>query len=231
MAFPTIQATNESSTNTAGTSHTVSLPTGITAGDLLIVFFAIGSTAATVNALTGWTELVDAGVANGTVILCRTADGTEGASIILTTSASTRDASISYRISDAENVATRTPELSTVATGTSTAPNPTTCTPTGGAKDYLWIAQFSNGGEEADDDTWVTSAPAGYTGLLQKSCGTVGTNLGGMCATASMTANAASEDPGAFTQVASLAWRAFTVAIHPIIPVPPPHAFMARGIV
>jgi len=218
MAFPIVEATAESSTNTAGTSHIVNLPANIKPGDILLVFMALGSTAATINALAGWSEVVDAGVANGTVILCRTADGTEGATVTFTSSANTRDATITYRISNAMDVADQLPQISTVATGTSTGPDPGTCTPTG-SKEYLWIAQFSNAGEEADDDTWANTAPSGYSGLLQKACGIAGSNLGGMCATAHRSIFGSSENPGAFNQDASLAWRAFTVAVHPLPPV------------
>lgn len=216
MAFPVVQATNEASTTTAGTAHTVNLPASIAAGDLLLVFFGIGSTAATLDAITGWTELVDVSTANDLKILARTADGSEGATLSVTTSASTKHSSIAYRISGAETVATRAPELSTVATGTSTGPDPTTCTPTGGAKDYLWIAAFALAGEEADDDTWCNSAPTNYTNLLQKAAGVAGTNIGVEVATAERQLNAASEDPNAFNVDVSFAWRAYTVAVHPV---------------
>jgi hypothetical protein len=209
--------------STAGTSHVVSLPTGISAGDLLLVLINKGSTAATFNALTGWTELLDENLANGNAVLYRKADGTEGATITLTSSASTRSAHTSYRITGALDPATQAPEISAVATGTSTGPDPGTCTPTGGAKDYLWIAFFGDAGEEADDDTWCNNAPTNYTNLLQKTGGIAGTNLGGIIASAEWTNNAASENPGAFNQDASLAWRAYTIAIHPTPDVPPDH--------
>jgi hypothetical protein len=217
MAFPTIQATNESSTNTAGTSHTINLPTGITAGDLLIVCLDKGSTAATVNALAGWTELLDENAGNGLYIAYRLADGTEGSTIGLTTSASTRSAEITFRISGAQDPATQAPQIGTTATGTSTTPDPPSVTPTGGAKDYLWIALFGQAGEEADDDAWANTPPTNYTPSppLQKSCGTVGTNLGGLIAAASRQLNASSENPGTFAVDVSNAWRAQTIAIHP----------------
>lgn len=226
MAFPVIQATNESTTSTAGTSHVVSLPASIVAGELLLILLNIGSTSATFNALGGWTELVDEGVANGIAMWARQADATEGATVTFTSSASTRSAELSYRISGAQLLATQAPQLSTVATGTSVNPNATTCTPTGGAKDYLWITMFGMAGEEADDDTWVTGTPANYSGLLQKTGGTVGTNLGGLIAAASRSLNAASEDAGSFTTAVSLAWRAYTVAVHPAPYTPPIVAVM-----
>jgi hypothetical protein len=217
VAFPAVQGTPaESSTNTAGTSHVVTLPTGIQAGELLLVFIDKGSTAATFNALAGWTELLDENLANGIAILYRWADGTEGASITLTSSASTRSARIAYRIAGAANPGTTPPTLGTVGTGTSTTPNPGNCNP-GTAKDYLWFTLFGGAGEEADDDTWCNSPPSTYGNLLQKACGTAGTNLGGKIAVAYKQANAASDDAGTFSQDVSTAWRAYTVAVHPTI--------------
>ena len=218
MAFPNVETVAESSTNTAGTSHVVTLPSGIQAGDLLLVMFDKGSTSASVNALAGWAELLDEALANGIYLAYRWADGTEGASITLVTTASTRSANLAYRISGAMNPATQVPELSTVATGTSTGPNATTCTPTGGAKDYLWISFFGQAGEEADDDTWCNTAPTSFSNLLQKSCGTAGTNLGGLIASAEYKLNAASLDAAAFNVDVSAAWRAYTIAVHPGLP-------------
>lgn len=217
MAFPVIQATNKSSTNTAGTSHAVSLPASIVAGELLLIILDKGSTSASFNTLTGWTEIVDEAAANGITVWARQADGAEGATVTFTSDANTRSAEISFRISGAQLLATQAPELSTVATGTSTAPNATTCTPTGGAKDYLWITFAGMAGEEADDDTWANTPPSNYlpSPPLQKSCGTAGTNLGGLICAASRTLNAASEDAGAFDVDSSAAWRAYTIAVHP----------------
>ena len=220
MAFPVVAATNESSTNTAGTSHTVNLPTGIAAGHLLIVCLDKGSTSATVNALTGWTELLDEASANGLYIAYRWADGTEGSTITLTTSASTRSAEITFRITGAQNPATQAPQIGTTGTGTSATPDPPAVTPTGGAKDYLWIAFFGAAGEELDDDTWSDTPPASFTPSppLQKSCGTAGTNLGGLIAAASRQFNGATLNPGTFAKDVSAAWRSQTIAVHPAPP-------------
>ena len=220
MAFPQVVGTpTESSLNTAGTSHVISLPALNTNGNLVLILIDKGSTSGTFNALAGWNEILDENLGNGIAILWRVVDGTEGATVTLTHSTSTRGAYIVYEISGAESPSVQPPELSTVATGTSTGPDPSTCTPTGGAKDYLWIAMFGCAGEEADDDTWCNSAPStpsAFGTLVQKSCGTAGTNLGGIIASAHLASNAASMNPGAFNQDGSLAWRAYTIAVHPV---------------
>ena len=217
MAFPTVETTAESATATAGTNHVITLPSGIAAGNLILILMDIGSTAATINAHADYSELLDENAGNGLKILYRYATGGES-NPTLVTSASTRSATIAYRISGAA-LSGRLPEFAAAtATGTSTTPDPPTVTPTGGAKDYLYIAFFGMAGEEADDDTWANTPPTDYlpSPPLQKSCGTAGTNLGGLIAAASRQVNASSANPGTFAVDVSAAWRAQTIAVHPI---------------
>lgn len=214
MAFPVVAGVAESSTNTAGTAHTVTLPSPIFAGELLIVILDKGSTAATVNALAGWTELLDENNGNGLYIAYRFTDGTEGASISLTTSANTRSAEITYRITGAHP--TTAPTIGTTGTGTSATPDPPASSTPGSTQDYLFIACAGMAGEEADDDTWVNTAPTNYSNLLQKACGTVGTNLGGKIMSAERQLNTGSaEDPGTFGVDVSAAWRSQTIMVTP----------------
>jgi hypothetical protein len=218
MAFPVVVTTNESATPTASTSHIVNLPASLVAGNLILILCDKGTPAvtATFNALAGWDELLDENIASGLAMWYRVSDGTEGATVTFTSSGAIRDACTSYQISGAENPATQAPQLSTVATAASANPNATTCTPTGGAKDYLWITMFGQVGEQADDDTLVSVTPTNYGATqLEKTCGVAGTNLGGMIASAHRTNNAASEDAGAWTSSDTGTWRAYTIAIHP----------------
>jgi hypothetical protein len=231
MAFPVVEEAIENSTATAGTSHVINLPTA-TAGQLLLIILDKGSTSATVNAHASLTELLDEASANGLYIAYRWMDGTEGASLTLTTSASTRSASFAYRISGAENPATQAPEIGTTSSGTSATPDPPSITPTGGAKDYLFIAFAGMAGEEADDDTWGNTPPTNYTPSppRQKSCGVAGVNLGGLILSAERQLNAASDNPGTFGVDVSAAWRAQTIAIHPATVVPIPDiTFLTMG--
>lgn len=216
MAFAIIETRAESNVTSAGTSHAVTKPSGTASGDLWVIFFG-HAVACTLNALAGYTELVDTNSANSEKILYRLCDGTEGASVTFTSSASTKSAHLSYRISGAENPSTQAPQLSTVATGTSTTPNATTCTPTGGAKDYLWITAFVTAGEEADDDTWGGAAPTNYANAIYKTTAVAGTPTTNCSVAASdRSANAASEDALAWgANAQSLAWRAWTIAVHP----------------
>jgi hypothetical protein len=217
VTSPVIEQTVESaSPTTAATAHTVTLPTA-TAGQLLIIIADKGSTAATVTDNIGLTELLDENSANGLYIAYRQMDGTESSTGTLTTSANTRLVEVAYRISGAENPATQAPEINgTTASGSSTTPDPPAAVMTGGSKDYLIIVFYGQAGEQADDNTLVTNFPTNYTlGQAEKTCGTVGTNLGGMIGAAARQLTASAENPGTFTSVDNAAWRAQTITIHP----------------
>ena len=85
MAFPVVQARNETSFTAAATSFACNLPATIASGDLLIVILASGGTnAQQFNTLTGWTELLDENVTFGVHVWYRLADGTEGATVTFT---------------------------------------------------------------------------------------------------------------------------------------------------
>lgn len=229
MAFPVVEGTAETAVTSAGTSHAITLPASIAGTDMVLILMDIGSTSATLNTLTDWGEILDESSANGLKILVYTGAGVPG-NPTFTSSASTKSASIAYRISGAEK--TITPEIGSTGSGSSVNPDPPAVTPTGpangGAKDYLWLTMFGRAGEEADDDTWTTAAPSGFTNLLQIACGTVGTNLGGMVAASQLQFPASSLDPGTFT-CATGAWRAQTIVVHPttVAENPPPDTVMA----
>jgi hypothetical protein len=231
VPFPQIEGTAESSVNTAGTSHLVTLPSGIAASDMVLITMNIGSTAATLNALTGWTEILDENAANGLKIISYTNGGVPS-NPTFTSSAVTRSCSIVWRISNADKAIT--PQIATTGTGTSATPDPPSVTPTGGTvKDYLFIAFFGQAGEELDDDTWANTPPTNYlpSPPLQKACGTAGTNLGGRIAAAYRQLNTGSaENPGTFGVDVSNALRSQTIIVHPTLHFPPVVPLMAPSI-
>lgn len=218
-AFPVVEAVTEGALTTAGTSHAVTLPASGVSTDLYLIIMDIGSTSATFNALTDWTEILDESAANGLKIWWYTGTGVPS-DPTFTSSGSTRDARIAYRISGADK--TITPQIGTTATGTSVSPDPPSVTPTAGTvKDYLSIAFAGMAGEEADDDTWANTPPTDWTPSppRQVSCGTVGTNLGGLITAAERQITTGSAiDPGTFNVDVSAAWRAQQVLVHPLPP-------------
>jgi hypothetical protein len=78
MASPAVVSRNESATATASTTHNVSLPASLVSGNLIVVIMNRGSVVASFNALAGWTELVDDGLANGITVWYRVSNGAEG---------------------------------------------------------------------------------------------------------------------------------------------------------
>lgn len=215
MAFPVVQTTNTSSdTSTTQTNHVVNLPSGISSGDLLLVFFGMAFPDS--NGRTypgGWTEFAWAeqagGADAGLSVAWRKATGTEGSTITVTTDLGTRSAHVAFRITGHEDPTTQAPQSATdIGTNSNTdSPN---LAPTGGAKDYLW---FSAGGR-THDDVSVISAPTNYGNVLEASGGT---GSGGILThTARRELNASSEDPGAWSGGDVLAeWASVTIAVHP----------------
>jgi hypothetical protein len=103
--------------------------------------------------------------------------------------------------------------LGTTAQGSSTNANPPSVTNNTGASQDFTITIY----EAGDSTTVATAAPANYTGLIGQAGG--GTN-GASCAQATRNltlANAASEDPAAFT-TANDQWVAWTVAAYETVP-------------
>ena len=161
MAAPTVAGTTTTDSAGKTTSHTVNLPASIVSGNLLVIFFAVRG-GGSVTWPAGYTEIAEISNSNVTLsIAYRQADGGEGSTITVTTGDSDRSASTAYRITGHIAPATQAPELSTGATGTSTTPDPDSLTPTGGSKEYLWLAGF---GTRAA--TTHTAIPTSYSNQL-----------------------------------------------------------------
>ena len=220
MAFPAVVGTpTESATTTDATTHTINRPAGVS-GQLTIVIIGFdGGNAVVFTPPSGYTNLLfrlDQSTNHGSVAYWHAEDGTEGTSTSWTTDDSEKLCAIVYSISGAAVPGTQPPEATTFSFVSASAnPDPPSLTPTGGAKDYLWIAGFNQNGEEANDDTWVTAVPTNYGTARQTTTGTGGiasTNCA--LATADRNLNAASEDPATFTAAAQN-YTSFTIAIHP----------------
>jgi hypothetical protein len=207
MTFPVVQTTATFSDSSNTGSHAVSLPTGITAGDLLMIFAdCAGSPSPGTFTATGWTFFAtEANGTNGflTVGYRQPATGSEGASVTVTTTGSTRLGWASYRISGSDT--TTAPSKPTGTTGTSANPGPPANTPAWGALDTLWIAAYGAAGSSGS----ASAAPSGFSGLLN-SAGALSSG-----ASAWLQSHTATETPGTFTTSGSGGWVATTVAIKP----------------
>lgn len=222
-AAPTV-ATSTSNTTASGTSHTVSHPASCcSAGELLIYQMVCANSTKTVTWPGTVTQLfnqttrgVAAGPgcgANGNAAdACHTvgyrfADGSEGASITVTTSGAATTCSYAvYRITGAHASTAPESAVNPLVGSTSANPNPPSLDPSGwGTEDTLWVAAYV-----VISNTAVTSYPTNYT-ANQLNPHTTGAGL----ATATRTNSASSEDPGTFTHSISEVWTAYTLGVRP----------------
>lgn len=204
--FPQVAAVNGGNNPVNNTNHTVNLPAGINAGDLLLVFFA-SEDAVTITFPGGWTQLFQSTYENVTFgCWYRIANGGEGATINVTTSTAQMTAHTSYRITGYSG----TPEAGTAVTGNTQYPDPPSLTPTWGAKDTLWFAAVGN-----ENKYTTTGYPTNYTNSRKDFANDY---AGCGVSTARRELNTISEDPGSFVLQYSLDTVTNTVAVQPLAP-------------
>jgi hypothetical protein len=210
MAFPTIATTATDGQASNTTTHVFDLPAGVVSGDLLIMIASFNQNPSTTWPA-GWTQLFSTNAAGDIKheARYRIADGTEGATITITTGASIQSSSVALRITGHAG-AGMPPQAGTPSTGSSAAPDPPALTPTGGAKDYLWIECC---GGEGNQPAGVY-ASTNYTGIVAHGVG--GGSSGATTEVAYRNLNAPSENPGAMTIGDNISWVAGTLAVHPV---------------
>jgi hypothetical protein len=213
MGAPVVVSLTETSFGTDTTDHYVNLPATVNEGDLLIVFFS-NDGIATVTTPAGWTELASdkRGIAVRLSVYYKTAEGDdEGTTVNFVTSAAEQAAAQVYRITNWQ--ITSPPEISVVATGISTTPDPAFLDPIGwDVEETLWIAVA---GQDRGDQLGTTAYPASYIGGTS----TLSAHSWQSCRTLSAhrVLTAASEDPGSFTIPISDEWVTFTIGVRPAI--------------
>ena len=163
MASPVDAGRIATNVSTAVDPFPVTLPGSIVAGDLLISFIRFAANI-TIVSYTGWTLILeDAGDASDdrTLIVYRVATGSDALSVDLSTTA--KGAAITWRITGAENPATQAPQFGTVAYNTTVANtcDPGSAAPTGGSKDYLFLA-LGGGDQEVGA---FTASPTNYSAI------------------------------------------------------------------
>lgn len=153
MTVPVVESTATSADTSATTSHTVTMPAGVTSGDLLICIFKPASGTGTWSvSMTGWTLLasLEDGFNGASYAFYREADGTEGASETVTTGNSVKSAHITYRVSGWDSG--QAPEGQVAAAGSEA-----TFTPTWGSADNLYISALT-----ARKCNWDATKPSTY---------------------------------------------------------------------
>lgn len=215
MAFPVVADFNTTDGTSASATPVVNLPANIAAGNLLLVLIrvAVGGSIGWPDA--DWHELFDASSDasdDQMAMAWRKATGSEGSTVTLS-STSGKFAAISWRITGAADPLIQPPQLSSVATGTSTTPDPFghMVSP---AKDYLWMWI---GGWEGEQTSPPTGNPTNYGdnihGASSAAAGAVTTNC--RVASATRNLNGTTDDPGSWTISVSDDWTAYTVLVHP----------------
>jgi hypothetical protein len=211
MASPAVQTRNSGSQTTNATAHTVNLPSGIVSGDLILVFIAYDGAVTTTwpGSAGDWNEILDDdNTSVSMAIAWRLADGTEGSTIEVTSSGSEKSNHVSYRITGHENPATQAPEAVAPSKVTNSAPLAPIMSPTGGSKDYLFIACEGHN----DGRTATTSGPPNYSQLQALNTGgATGCGIG----TAERQYTTATDPNGNFAIDASEDSIGSKVAVHP----------------
>lgn len=201
-----LDVTSGDDAGVATLNHTVGLPASIVSGQRLIAVFASQENTTTWPA--GWTELCDGGTGGQVNISAayRDCDGSEGASITVTTGSSRADGWSVIRIA-AGSFNPAAPEVGTIATGNDANPDCPSLTPSWGSLNTYWIAAAA--GKQNATPRTVSSYPATFT-ENQTTQSTASTNAVFL---AGLTAIAASKDPGTFTLSGSSQWAANTIAV------------------
>lgn len=211
--FPTISDSATSFNSSDTTSHTVTMPTTCASGKLLLVLFSTDGTES-VTWPGSWAEASQSSGLNPTLAVgyLQSTGAEAGGNITVTTGTVEQMRAVALCIDNAIAVATQPPETSTYANdATNNQPDPPSLTPTGGAKDYLWIV-FSNHKDGAKTvNTWPTNFSSNQ--ITTQS----GDSTTSRSAMATYSFNASSMDPSAFTWsgATGLNSNAVTIAIHP----------------
>lgn len=209
MAFPQVAGTSVGATEASNTTtHTITLPTGIVAGNLVVICFSVDAAETPeVTTGTGWTRAAynAVGTASTLAIFWKkfTVDGPETVVITTTTEQSSH---VCFRITGFDPIVPI--KVSTGAENTNTNADPDALQGDYGARDYLWIAVAGH------DSTVVASgAPADFGNLLTQAAAST---AGASTSTARREYNTAnSYDPGAFTSSAE-DWAAYTIIVNPL---------------
>lgn len=209
VTFPSRAGTPALTQLTSANPGSVTMPSGIVAGELLLVFCA-GDTSGSMSQSGGsdWDRL-DNG-ANGAVV--------QGA-IFAKVAAGGDTLSVQFEANDFAAVAVRVKDhgvtdpaadivVGTAATGATAAPDPPNCDP-GTVDDYLWMEHAASD----DDDNAVNYHTPGWTQVNQAESAQSTSSC--MSSVAYIKQNASSLNPAAMVLAASEEWRAQTIAIPP----------------
>lgn len=200
--FPIVAATSSNRTTGNETSHSITMPSGIEVGDLLLIVFSVDGNPTTTSIASGnWTKLGEDNNSSNVkqAVFWKIAEGSDTATV--STGATSEESShIVYRIQGADSVTGSSVNLSS---GSGDPPNHDA----GSEKDYLWIA--ARGG---DSQATATEPPTGFRNLLSSVANTSG---GATTSTAISDGYMSSNNPDSFVTTGSEQYVTWTLAVHP----------------
>ncbi|MEE8306723.1 MAG: hypothetical protein V3R81_05615, partial [Gammaproteobacteria bacterium] len=207
MTFPVIESVADDGNETGNsTTHTINMPPGLTAGDLIVVWLVCDGATTFTNLPVGWVKLGIEGAQPVTAIIYKQYTD-EGSSITINTADAETMASKAYRISGAMPASITPPVIGVKVGSSGTNSDPPALTTPWPEEDTLWLALSGN------DTTGITFTgyPKGFidTGFFA-SGGGAGVTLG-YCR---KEARSQTIDPSVFTHTDEQ-WGAQTVAIRP----------------
>lgn len=203
MAFPTIVST-QTSYNIESTNHSITLPSNIASGNILIAFFTCDGTGLITiaeNAADGWNILSSySNTGNGAICLYKIANGND--TLYLLTEGSETSTSIVYNISGAS---TGIP-VNEYNGGSSNNAYPQVVMPINGTQDYLFLVYAG-----IEGDIIASAAPTNFSGLI-----TIQSDTNGSSSSSAYRQynTGSSYAPSTFTS-ASANWVTFTICISP----------------
>lgn len=133
---PNIASAVSYQSSSSVTSHAVTLPSSMAIGDMCIIISGAGSV--TINTPAGWTSIGNTATSPANNVFYRIIDGTEGATVTVTTSAAGFPNFIAHRITGASK--TIPPEFSQGGVVSSAGPGAPAITPSWGFAPILCIA-------------------------------------------------------------------------------------------
>jgi hypothetical protein len=225
MTFPAIGTPVTTQTAPGSTTHSVALPASLTAGRILVLAVQSADLNVGLTGLEGWTERYEN--ADGYVrgVYARIVDGTEGGTLVLSTTSATRISAVAFEVSGAYS-----PSLSSlVAAGvdyisSTNYPRASPDLESGwGSADTLWLSVFMG-----DSTGTLTTAPTDYAEVAS----VVPTSTSSShIYVYSRELAAADEQPGDWTFATLRASSIVTLAVRPAGPASPTgHRFMMLGI-
>lgn len=209
MATPTINGTPVAGSSTPGTtSYAVALPTGVAAGEVVILLAARYVDGLTTTD-TGWSKVEEFSGGSGigkVAVFTLAASGGE-TSVTLTGGGSynsNKETHVCFRIGGQHATYYY---AGTSASGSSNTPDPPSVTPAPGSDDYLILAMMG-----CDGRAGYNTPPSGYSIVGSVNGGDYNNNT---IAVASLGVSGTTANPGTFGISGIRAWGAQTVAIRP----------------